>query len=344
MWVSVAVGACGFPISESEYSVESTAESQRLVRLFGGSDPRCADAIQSACTDEIEDCIHTAGCEELTACRWTIGHPGAFALCTAEVADQQATLVAHARLYDCVSSRVVDCGFGRDFACAGQYTPPRPPSKSIALSQTLFLLEQAVPAREVKVEICSPLPGCSEPMATAETDEDGFFRVSVAVQQEPASVAGWRGFRRVSNDTIGSVRLQSNIPIWADQYTETSIMATSTVEELKKWFNLTYREAIFVQVLDCRSMGASDLVLEVDDVSYPIVLYAEANEVASFGGDATSAEAGGAAVIIDLVPERSYSVAVRHKDDGALIADGSVYVEANQMAYLTFQPNYREAP
>ncbi len=341
--------ACNFPVDADRFGVEEDREDDEaypaaLLAAFAAPGTECERCIESNCTDALVACAENDGCSELSICVRSEANPGATTSCSGSLDVELETRQLQRLLTYCAATCVVECEAGTEFSCVNEYPAPRPPKDSVWLTQRLGLAGINGVLAGASVSLCPQIGDCSEPIATATTDESGYYALQVGIERVPVSLAGFRGYRLVDATETGPARLDQNIPIWSDDYRETHLVHELIAAELLKRFELENRSVILVQVFDCHAVGAGNIVIEVPNAPDARVLYADPNQPSSSDRTATGFDSEGSALIYDIDLGKQYELVARRADTGQVVARGEATVAGDYPVYFSLYPNPKEGP
>jgi hypothetical protein len=341
--------ACNFPVDADRFGVaeqtrEDQAYSAELLAAHAAPDSECERCIEANCGDALTECARSEGCSELTICARREANPGATTSCSNALDVDLETRRSRTALAACAATCGVECQAGREFSCADEYSVPRPPKDSLWLAQKLGLAGLGTALANASVSVCPLIGDCAEPIATATTDESGYYAVEVDIVRDPVSLAGFRGYRLVDSAATGLARLEQNIPVWSDEYRETHVLHELIAAELLERFDFESRSVIFVQVFDCHGVGAGNIVLEVPNAPEARVLYVDPNQPSNADRTATGFDSEGSALIYDLEPGKQYELVARKADGGDVVARGEATVPGDYPVYFGLFPNPKEGP
>jgi hypothetical protein len=334
--VTLAAGACEFPLAPKDYRVEPRAESEdalppsvALLRAFAGDDQDCAEAVESTCSATLARCEAEAGCVDYSACVRDISDPLATTKCQDQLGTSLAAQWAYEDLVRCWYMLDAKCSVGRDFRCAGNYDLPHSERTEFTLSERISYLfgEGLVP--DFSMAACRLGTDCAEPLAVAALDSAGRHTVTVPWGEGlggPGSA--WTGYRLVTGPNIYPSRFESNLPVWGTRITVTRVLTKDFLDLLAMSYD-AQQEAIFAQVVDCQSSPAPGIELSLTDPSHGIVVHE---------GDGPVTVNEGAVVIRDAKLGVVLELVARRGQGGDVVARHRITLPEGHLAYVRIYP------
>lgn len=334
--VTLAAGACEFPLATKDYRVEPRAEpggvlppTVALLRAFAGDDRDCAEAVESSCGATLARCEAEAGCVDYSACVREMSNPLATTKCQDRLGTSLAAQWAYEDLLRCWYGLDAKCSVGRDFRCAGNYDLPHSERTEFTLSERITYLYGEGLAPDFSMAVCRLGTDCAEPSAVAALDSAGRYTVTVPWGEGlggPGSA--WTGYRLVTGPNIYPSRLESNLPVWGTRITVTRVLTKDLLDLLALSYEAR-QEAIFVQVVDCQSSPAPGIEVSLTDPSHGIVVYE---------GDGPVTVNEGAVVIRDAKLDTVLELVARRGQAGDVVASHRITLSEGHLAYVRIYP------
>ncbi len=339
--------ACELPGSPSKYSkAEDDAAavqlgdtpSSRLAEAFADSDSACARDLESSCGFNLKRCARTPGCAEFAECVLGEATPAASTTCGDLLDTTLEARWSYEDLRACWGERHQTCSVGTNWDCVGGYDPPSTEHAALTLSQTLTYFEQSALEAAFDVRICGALTDCSSPIARAATDAHGRYTETLPVEVVPGRPgSAWWGYRQVDSPRIHPTRIEQNIPVWGDHVDVTRILDSQQVGILQLLSGATRSEAIFIQVLDCKSSPAGNVRLTLDGSESGSIGYADSLRSAT-------APHGGAAAY-DLEFDQLLRIEAEWLSDGAEgplpVSEWRGSIRRGEVVYVKLYPEPR---
>ena len=339
--------ACEFPASPSKYTKaddDSSATqpgeqpSTTLVEAFADGNSACARDLEQSCSSNLKRCATTPGCEDFAACVLGEATPAAPTTCGDLLDTTLEARWSYEDLRACWGERYQTCSIGSNWECLEGYDPPSTEHASLTLSQTLTYFEQSALDADFDVRICGPLTDCSTPIARTSTDAHGRYTVTLPVEVAPGRPgSAWQGYRRVDSPKIHSTRIEQNIPVWGDQVDVTRVLDSKQVGILQLLSGAASTEAVFIQVLDCKSSPAANVRLTLGNSESGSIGYADSPHAAT-------APHGGAAAY-DLEFDRQLSISAEWLGDElgspVPVSEWRGSIQPGEVVYIKLYPEPR---
>jgi hypothetical protein len=343
----IASVACELPVSPSKYSKadddSSTKQpgeqpSKTLVEAFSDGSDACARDLEQSCSSNLKRCATTRGCEDFAECVLSEATPAAPTTCGDLLNTTLEARWSYEDLRACWGERYQTCSVGSNWQCLGGYDPPSTERATLTLSQTLTYFEQSGLDADFDVRVCGPLTDCSAPIARASTDAHGRYTVTLPVEVTPGRPgSAWWGYRQVTSPKIHSTRIEQNIPVWGDHVDVTRVLDSQQVRILQLLSGAARAEAVFIQVLDCKSSPAGNVRLTLGNSESGSIGYADSP-------DAATAPHGGAAAY-DLEFDRQLSITAEWLGDDlespVLVSQWRGSIHSGEVVYVKLYPEPR---
>lgn len=309
-----------------------------LVEAFADGNSACARDLEQTCSSNLERCATTPGCEDFAACVLDQATPAAPTTCGDLLDTTLEARWSYEDLRACWGERYQACSIGANWECLGGYNPPSTERASLTLSQTLTYFEQSALDADFDVLICGTLTDCSTPIARATTDAHGRYTVTLPIEVAPGRPgSAWRGYRRVDSPKIPSTRIEQNIPIWGDHVDVTRVLDSEQVELLQLLSGAARAEAVFIQVLDCRSSPAANVRLTLGNSESGSISYADSPRAAT--------APHGAAAAYDLEFDTQLRISAEWLSDGAEspvpVSEWRGSIHPGEVVYVKLYPEPR---
>lgn len=343
--------ACDFPVSASKYEVddepvESVEPFEHVVAAFARGSTSCDECLRASCKPFIEACANTSACPEFAECVQEEANPAGQARCASQYDHVSlATLVPYADMRACWAKCESDCNIGRDWGCLGGYKVTHPPRETITVQQSLSYVCQGGPVLNALVTVCVTEEHCNDQV---ETDAAGSYTVKLPIPRK--TLAGWRGFRRVTGGILSKPhRLQRNLPIWTDQVESTALMSDYCAAVYEQTLASEVGPAdwgavLSVQLFDCQMTGAEGVVLEIETAPDARIVYVGSDRIDVSFPDDSSKAAGEGLALIAHVPPGDHELVAYESTSGKRLAKASLTVTGEELILYNLYPEPEPEP
>jgi hypothetical protein len=344
---SGSVFGCQSVLDAPDYRVvQHGAAARALIDRYASGSDDCAECLAgSACGDAFQRCTELDGCTELVACMLERPSPASETECVVRLEPTPGARDTAMKLSHCYADCFRECNGGTDFNCVGAYSYSGViPSGEIRLTQTLeFLFAKGTPVEGLRVSVCRPGVSCDDPIASAETDALGTYSVEIPISTARVPDAGFRGYRLVHGEAgrLYPHRLQSSRPIMIDHVEQTGIASEDLTRLVLPLFGVDEGDAVnmvFLQVFDCRIVGADGIYFELDSPG-ATVQYLRGKGM--WGDGPTLASQEGAAFVVGAEPGKYHEIRALNAN-GEIIASDSVYVPGDALVVSALFPKETE--
>lgn len=282
------------------------------------------------------------GCAEFAACTLENPSPASEAECIVRLSPtDEVRSTAHA-LSRCYAQCASECGGGSDFACVNDYNYPGTlHDSSIHVTQTFWWVLADKPLAGLDVSFCRPGTGCDDPIITVTTDATGTYQADVPIKTEPLPEAGFRGYRLVHGETgrLPPHRLHTSRPLLVDHEESTGLASEELTQKILPMVGLKEPlSMLFLQIFDCRTVGAGGVFFEVDGGQAQVYYVRGPVE---WGDGPTVAAQEGAAAAVDLAPGEYHEIRALTAD-GTIVATDRVYLPGDAMVLSSLYPTERK--
>jgi len=332
--------ACESVLGGPDYRVvEPKTPAHALLQRFSSGSEECNRCLAgSPCGEAFESCAEIPSCVEFASCTLEHPSPASDTECVVRLDpsdEARNTVQAIAR---CYSQCVGQCGGGRNFDCVGDYRYPGTlPHSTIRVTQTLrFLLAPDKSTEGLEVSVCRPGMSCDQPITTATTDETGTYLAEFPISTAPVSEAGFRGYRLIHGQAgrLFPHRLHTSRPLMVSHDEQTGIASEELTREVLPSLGVSGSfNLVFLQIFDCRGVGAGGAFFEIDSGT---VAYLHGVGEWSLAGP-TVASQEGAAVALGLTPGEYHEIRALTADGKELAAD-TIYVPGDALVMSSLFP------